>query len=164
MSFTFHRCQTHPDIKDLIGWYLELQPDDLTTLEAIWPNICNSLFMRFNFDPHLKDNPMYKPVKLAAGWRQTVEKYLLQGMTLGINCAGGFAPLSGFIILSTLESETLDWPDYFPDERITIAKWPDGKHWYVISSKNRVFAQSKFIGYEDARNYALKFTNSVRSR
>lgn len=162
--YRFHRCQSHPDFPNLIGWYLELRPDDLATFMVLHEHVTRALYVRYGMDPHLKDNPHYNPLILASGWVESVEKFREEGVTLEINCHGGMWTLDGLIILATVEQEELQWPDHFDDEVITISKWPDAKHYYLCSNKNRIFVPDKFNQYEDAEQAALLYTNNVVSR
>jgi hypothetical protein len=43
----------------------------------------------------------------------------------------------------------------FDDERITICRWPQGKHSYLCSSKHRIFVPDKHDSYDEARKVAL---------
>ena len=62
-----------------------------------------------------------------------------------VNMNGGMMPMAGATILDTVESEELIWPDRQDGERITLSRWPKGKHWYLASSTGRVFIPEKCL-------------------
>jgi len=118
-------------------------------------------FFKFGMDPHIQADEVrkfhYSPVRLAAMWLQTVEGYLLTGEAILVNSNGGIMPLDGTIILDTVESTSLHWNDRFDDEIVTICRWPQAKHWYLSSSKHRVFIPGKYNSYDEARREALRY-------
>ena len=65
----------------------------------------------------------------------SIERYLLAGEIVLVNSSGGFMPADGTPILETVESDNLHWDERFDDERITISRWPKGKHWYLSSTQ-----------------------------
>ena len=91
-------------------------------------------------------------------------RYLLRGETLLLNMSGGMMPMAGATILDTVESEELIWPDRHDDERITLSRWPQGRHWYLSSTTNRVFIPLKYVSYEEALKVARRYVPAARIR
>jgi hypothetical protein len=161
MPYRFHRCQTHPKIPDMQGWYLELRPDDPETLMKIHRGVAALYFVKFGQGPHFKDNPHYSWSKLAAQWLVSVERLLWSGPVF-VNENGGILPADSIISLEVVESEHIDWDVRYEDEVITIARWPEGNHYYLASNKHRIFVPDKYNHYADARNTALRFVTADR--
>ena len=168
MKYRFHRCQPHAKCPDLTGWYLELRPDDAETVMKLHRGVTGLYFFKFGQDPHIQrdenQRALYNPIKLAANWLMLVERYLMAGETLLVNSNGGIMPMRGIIILETVESDDLHWDDRFDDERITISRWPQAKHYYLASNKNRVFVPEKYNSYAEARREALRYVPTDRIR
>lgn len=168
MSYRFVRCQTHPKCPDVIGWYLVLEPNDIDTLMKLHKGVANLYFFKFGMDPHIKpdseEGVLKNPVRLAAGWLQSVEKFLLDGTTLAVNSNGGMVPLDSIKVLSEHANETLEWPDYYDDEIITISRWSGGKHYYLSSNKGRVFVPSKYTDCKEARRVAERYTDNIQTK
>ena len=138
-KYRFHRCQPHFKCPNLTGWYLELRPDDPETLMKVHRGVVNLYFFRFGQDPHIQADEncraLYNPIKLAAGWLQSMEHYLLRNETVVVNVNGDIMPMDGVKILETVESDDLHWSNRFDDERITLSKWPETKHWYLAARR-----------------------------
>ena len=81
-----------------------------------------------------------------------------------VNSNGGMMPMAGATILDTVESEELIWPDRQDGERITLSRWPQGRHCYVSSTKNRVFIPLKYVSYEEALKVARRYVPAARIR
>lgn len=166
--YRFAHCQPHPKCPNLQGWYLILEPDDLDALMELHHGIANFYFWKFGMDPHLKPNSeegvMKNPVRLAAMWLQSIEKFLMAGTTIVVNSSGGMVPLDSVKVLATKESEKMIWPDHYDDEIITISRWKKGKHYYLTSNKNRVFVPPSYIEYTDAREIAEIYTDNIKDR
>jgi len=105
---------------------------------------------------------LYNPIKLAAGWLLSVERFLVQGEAVLVNANGGMMPLAGAMILDTVESDDPHWDDRYDDERITISRWPAGKHWYLSSNKGRVFCPAKYDSLDEARQEAMRYVPADR--
>lgn len=165
-KYRFHRCQCHPKLPDLQGWYLEVRPDDAETVMRVHKSVTGLYFFKFGMDPHILEDEdrkaLYNPIKLAALWLQTVEHYLLNGDTILVNSNGGMMPLAGSKILETVESDNIHWDDRHDDERITISHWPRGKHWYLASNKHRLFVPDKYNTYTEAYHEALRYVPANR--
>ncbi len=164
--YKFARCQPHAKCPNLQGWYLILTPGDLDTLMELHTGVTYLYYCKFGMDPHLKpgslDDVLKNPIRLATIWLRTVEKFLMAGITLAVNLSGGMMPLDSVKVLATIEQEKMIWPNHYDDEVIKISRWPDGKHYYLSSNKNRVFVPPKFIGYKDAHDMAGKYTDEIR--
>jgi hypothetical protein len=166
MKYTFHRIQCHPKIPHLTGWYLELRPDNVDTLMAVHKGVTGAYFRRFGLDPHIKTDEVlqhyYHPIKLAAGWLESVERFLFCGESVLINENGGFIPMNRAIILDTVESDSLSWFERHDDETITVSRWSRGRHWYISSNKHRVFVPTKYNTLDEARHEALRYVPEER--
>lgn len=162
----FVRCQTHPKCPNEIGWYVQLKPDDLNLLMRLHKGVAVAQLLRVQRDPHLQKDGVdsyHNPIQLATGWIQTVEKMLSAGEIVLVNSCGGVLPRDGIKILAEMECKKLDWPEYWPDEVITIARWPRGHHYYLSSNKNRIFSPEKFVRYDHALAVAKKYTENIES-
>jgi len=71
-------------------------------------------------------------------------------------------PFEGAIILETIESRKLIWPEQFDGEIITISRWPEGKHYYLCSNKQRIFVPDKYRTFEAAYEVALCYVPDER--
>jgi hypothetical protein len=171
ITYRFHLCQPHAKCPDLTGWYLELRPDDAETVIKVHRSVAVLYFFRFGQNPHITPTDsektdelgaFYNPIKLAAQWLCTVEHYLLRGETLLVNSNGGIMPMEGAIIFDTVESSKLHWNDRFEDEIVTVSRWPQAKHWYLASSKHRVFIPGKYNSYDEAHREALRYVPTER--
>jgi len=162
MTYRFCRCQCHPKCPNLQGWYLELRPDDAETVMKVHKGVTATYWAKFGMDPHIDPTSPYNPIKLAALWLQGVERFLLVGETILVNVNGGLMPFDGAIILETIGSDNLDWNTRFDDEIITISRWPEGKHYYLCSSKYRIFVPDRHPTFEDANKAALRFVPAER--
>lgn len=161
MKYRFHKCRPHAKCPDLTGWYLELLPDDVETLMKLHKGVVGLYFFKFGQDSHVDPTGPYNPIKLAALWLQSVERYLLRGETVLVNMNGGMMPMD-VPILDTVESDDLHWDDRFDDEYITISRWPQAKHWYLSSNKNRVFVPVKYDSYTETYKEALRYAPANR--
>lgn len=162
MTYRFHRCQPHAKCPDLTGWYLELHPNDNDTLMQIHRGVTYLYYNKFGLDPHIDPTGPYNPIKLAAQWLLGIQSYVAAGEAVLVNSNGGYMPLAGAIILETVESDELDWNIRYPDEIITIGRWPGGKHFYLWSNKDRIFVPGKYTTYPAARVAALRHVPAER--
>jgi hypothetical protein len=153
MGYRFHKCQTHPKCPNLTGWYLEIQPGDLDTLMKVHKGVAGAYYAKYGMDPHASS--FYNPVKLATSWLLSVNRLLSSGLTVLVNFNGGILPDGK--ILETVESDNIDWDIRYDDEIITIAQWPDGKHYYLCSSKFRIFVPGRYNTFESAYEEALRY-------
>ena len=164
--YQFYRCQPHDDLPNITGWYLELRPGDVETLEKIHRGVTAQYFFKYDRNPHIQADECYRafynPVTLAAKWLQCVERFLSAGEALLVNANGGFIPQDGVRILDYIESDSLRWPDPRDDEIITISRWPAGQHWYLSSNKHRVFCPSKYDSLDEALCEAHRYVPAVR--
>lgn len=160
MPYTFHLCQTHPKCPDLKAWYLQIGPTDpVDLLMKVHRGVIGLYYNKFGQDPHIQANELqrdlYNPIKLAAGWLATADKFLIQGKTILVNFNGGIVTTDTVTILDTVQSDNLDWDIRYDDERVTISRWPEGKHYYLCSNKNRLFVPDKYNEYQDACGCSL---------
>jgi len=166
--YHFARCQPDAGCPDLQGWYLILEPDDLDALMALHKGVASLYYCKYGMDPHLKPDSdegfLKNPIRLAALWLGTVEKFLSAGTTLAVNSSGGMIPLDSVKVLATVEQEKMVWPDLYDDEKITISRWPEGKHYYLSSNKNRVFVPPSYNSYTDAYAAARKYTENIHAK
>ena len=158
--YRFLRCQVHPTFDDVQGWFLEVQGDDPELLASLHKSITAKYRSMFGEDSHGKPGPGNATL-LAANWLRSLEAELQEGEVL-VNPAGGFVAKRDLIILAEIESDDLTWPEQFPDEIITISRWPKGKHYYLCSNKNRVFVPEKFSTYQAAEEAARKYVSPDR--
>jgi len=166
--YKFVRCQPHAKCPDLHGWYLVLKPDDLDTLMKIHKGVVGLLYHKYKLDPHIPKSEflltIYNPIRLAAGWLACVEKHLTAGITLAVNSKGGWFPLSRMEVLVEEKSERLIWPDRYRNEVITISRWPEGRHYYLSSNRDRVFISGKHSTYKGAFQVARMYTANIQDK
>jgi hypothetical protein len=166
--YRFHRVQPHAKCPDLTGWYLELRPDDHDTIMAVHKGVCGVYFFKFGMDPHVQENETYRshynPIKLAAQWLVGIERGLMNGETVLVNCNGGIMPMNGVKILATVETDDITWDERLDREEITISRWPSAKHWYLSSSQGRIFIPAKYNTYAEAEQVARRFVPAHRIR
>jgi hypothetical protein len=168
MPYRFHRVQTHPKLSDLQGWYLELRADDIETLMKVHQGVVSLYYGKFGVDPHLQADEarrtLYNPIHLAACWLRSADRFLTTCGVALVNVNGGLMLMEDAIILETVESDDIDWNLRYDDEIVTISRWPEGKHWYLSSNKDRIFVPSKCDHYSDALTAALRFVPVERIR
>ncbi len=167
MSYTFHLCQTHPKCPDLKAWYLQIGPTDpVDLLMKVHRGVIGLYYNKFGQDPHIQANELqrdlYNPIKLAAGWLATADKFLIQGKTILVNFNGGIVTTDTVTILDTVQSDNLDWDIRYDDERVTISRWPEGRHYWLCSNKNRIFVPDKYVEYQDAYKAARRYVPAAR--
>jgi hypothetical protein len=168
--YQFARCQSHTKCPDLLGWYLILEPDDLDALVELHHGIANLYFFKFGMNPHFKPNSeegvMKNPIRLAAMWLQTMEKFLMAGTTVLVNPSGGMIPYDESIVRTVVDREKMLWPsgEFNEDEVITISRWPRQRHYYLSSSTGRVFVPTKYWSHESAKRTAELYTNNIRTK
>jgi hypothetical protein len=73
-----------------------------------------------------------------------------------VNINGGMFPARESTILETVESDKIDWAIRYEDERITISRWPEARHYYLCSNRNRMFVPDKYNDYADALKAARR--------
>jgi hypothetical protein len=168
--YRFARCQPHTKCPNTFGWYLILEPNDLDALMKLHKGIANLYFFKFGMDPHIKpdseEGVLKNPVRLAALWLQSMEKFLIAGTTVLVNSSGGMMPYDESKIRTAVEREKMIWPsDEFDEEEIiTISRWPRARHYYLSSNKGRVFVPSKYWDYENAKRVAEQYTSNIRTK
>ncbi len=165
--YKFVYCQTHPKCPNVRGWYLILEPGDLDTLMELHRGVMGFYYHKFGLDPHYQKpelGALYHPIRLAAVWLTSVEKFLFNRITLAVNSAGGMIPLDSVKVLVEEESERFIWPNRWTLETITISRWPRGRHYHLSSNRNRIFVPAKHNTYEDARQVAQMYTTKIRDK
>lgn len=131
----------------------------------------NKLCKTYLSDPHFfkdgdanKPNSIYgqivSPVHLGAGWMTTAFKLMSENGQVLVNSAGGMIPYGQ--VVSEIKSETLTWPVAFPDEKITITRWPQGDHFYLTSSEGRIFDPIKYNTFDEALKAAKRIVPEDR--
>ena len=53
----------------------------------------------------------------------------------------------------------MKWPHKYKDEIIKISQFPDGSHWYLSSSENRLFTPEKYPNYDAAFKMAENYVS-----
>jgi len=165
--YEFARCRTNPKCPDVEGWYLVLKPDDPDTLAKLHKGVARFYFSKFGTDPHLVKSEfagVFNPVKLAAQWLATVATQLFNGKTLVVNSKGGWQLYDSVEVLVTKTSSAMRWPDLYKGEVITISRWPEGRHYYLSSNRDRIFYPTKYTQYADALAEATAYTDRVISK
>ena len=165
--YEFARCSSDPRFPETQGWYLVLKPDDHDTLTLLHKGVARLYFSKFDMDPHLSKSQlpgMCHPLQLASKWLTTVAEQLFRGHTLVVNSKGGWLPLESVEVLSTTTSEAMRWPTVYKKEAITISRWPEGRHYYLSSNKDRIFMPTKYTQYSDALTEAKIYTDMVHSK
>lgn len=165
--YKFVYCQPHAKCPDLKGWYLILEPDDVDTLMELHKGVAGLYFRKFGLDPHYNKPELatfYNPIRLAATWFTTVEKFLFTGTTLAVNSSGGWLPLDSVKVLKGEVSKKFIWPDRWLWETITISRWPEGRHYYLSSNRDRIFIPNKYSTYEDALQVAQMYTKNIEDK
>ena len=166
--YTFCRCQLHPKCPDLTGWCLRITPNDpIETLMSVHRGVVSLYFHKFGEDPHIQADAarrdLYNPLKLATSWLQTAERFLLRGEAIFVNVNGGMMPAKDVTILETVESDKIDWDVQYEDEVITISRWPEGRHYYLCSNKQRIFIPDRYNEYADAIKAAKRYKAKIVS-
>ncbi len=167
MSYTFCNCQLHPKCPDVTGWMLVIQPTDpVELLMKVHRGVISLYYNKFGLDPHIQAKEdlraIYNPIKLAAGWLQTAEKFLIEGETILVNANGGMMSAKEVTVLETVESDDIDWDIRYDDEKITISRWPEGHHYWLCSSKHRIFVPDKYVDYQDAYKVAKRYVPAAQ--
>jgi len=167
--YTFVYGQPHAKVKNRREWYLILEPGDVDTLMKLHKGVTLAYFYKFGFDPPVFKSELlaslYHPMRLAASWLESVEKFLATGVTLAVNFAGGMLPLDSVEVFTEEKSKRLLWPRYkYRNEVITISHWPEGRHYHLSSDKGRVFTTSKYNTYALAHQVARMYTKNIQDK
>jgi hypothetical protein len=172
MNHTFLRLQLKhcPRVE---GWFLLVNPADAEAELALHKSVTSSLFLQSIADPKKTSDPMLKariealglhsPVRLGAAWIGTLHKLTREGAVV-MNINGGMSPLEGWKIIARHDSDKLEWPVFYDDEIIRLHKWaePNATHYYLKSSRGRIFDPVKFDSLDDATAQAAKFVTADR--
>jgi len=142
-----------------------IRQGDKETLDCVYSQIAEYLARRFGGDPHYQKGDtsyFYYHKRLAKAWLASAQKMLKKGPIL-VNKVGGTLFYDSVEVLASQELDTLVWPDHL-EEKITIRRWPGGKHYYLFSNLNRKFPRNPFGVYEKAFETAKAFTDNVVSK
>jgi hypothetical protein len=66
MPHQFLLCQPHAKCPELMGWYLDLRPDDLKIFFQVHRGVCCLYFHKFRLDPHIKPGSLQAALYTAA--------------------------------------------------------------------------------------------------
>jgi len=167
MKYTFIKTQLN-HCPNVTGWYLKWNTNDSAMLSDLHQFVTVTALLSYKDNPHLqksvKEGDVYayhhNPVVRGQKWIATIEKYRSQSPYLLINKAGGWMFLdNGVKVIGEIQSDKFQFPTDEIDkrERITISIWPDGKHYYLTSSKNTVIPKCDSLdeAMEIAKKYAL---------
>jgi len=164
--YTFVKVQCHPKIPSLTGWYLKISKGDMVSYSDFQIGMVAKI-AREKIDPHIKTEKLpswwkelYFPVRQAEKWTEATSSYVLK-YDLLFNKNGGWRFFDPKYLLETYTSDILKFPEEgYKYEIITIKKWPQGKHWYLHSSHDRIFIPEKHNTLEEARKMAEKYVES----
>lgn len=158
MKFVF--AKTHPLCSP--SWLVVIDTMDL--LLHFHRRVTVRAALKYGNNPHLFDengapknaiSVFFNPVSLGTRWLQSAEKFFFQDGVVYMNSVGGLTPRPD--VLTVQESEV--WPQAEPmeGELVEISKWPNGNHYYLYSSKGRIFPQEKCNSYAEAVDMANRF-------
>lgn len=145
------------------GWFLLVPAKDFNLSMDLHRAVAAKLFLEQCSDPHrqnpgTRDPDYYNVVRIGAGFLSTAMKLAMEGDFV-MNRDGGLSPLSGWRELERRESKSfISFPDV-GGERIQIMKWadPDATHFYLKSSKGRIFSPVKYDTLQQAVDAAKAF-------
>jgi hypothetical protein len=155
--YKFLRVQLAPKLE---GVYVELRPDDLALCMELHVGVCNLYFQKFGLDPHAVG--YYNPIKLGTSWLSTVNACSRRGETVLVNERGGLVLKKSVTVLAEVSTPTLIWPTRYEDEIITISKWPEGDHYYLCSSRQRLFVPERYDTFDEAHEAAWVYVPRER--
>ena len=89
-----------------------------------------------------------------------VLRFLNKGVIL-VNSNGGWMNYEEKYVLETVTLDKCKFPSDQTDiaEYITIKRWPNGKHWYFVSSAKRFFIPEKTNTLSDALRIAEQYVD-----
>jgi hypothetical protein len=178
MEYNFVKAMCHPKLPNLTGWYLKVHREEFKLLLKLHKSLTTRLFISTQRDPHNYDSEtkqykdMYEtilhPIALGAKWLIGVERHLLSNDYILFNSRCGWMAFDEKMALEEQIKDKCVFPkdtdnkndamnDMYRIERITIKRWPDAKHWYLISNQNRVFVPEKHVHLEDAMKTARQY-------
>ncbi len=73
-------------------------------------------------------------------------------------------PLDSVTVLESRESQRLAFPKACEPERIIISRWPEGRHYYLISNLHRIFTPHRYTTYQAAEQAAKEYTDHIVSK
>lgn len=104
---------------------------------------------------------LFNPVILGAKWLATATKFLLSDGRVLVNPSGGIA-VEVLDVTSEIEQDGYPSSEPIPDEIVYISQWLNGRHFYLRSSKERLFPFDKVDSMADARRKAAKYAPGAR--
>lgn len=170
MRYTFVKVQCHPKVPDLLGWYLLIRKQDQEIYSDIHISVTTRNTIRTQRDPHNYDGIRYKgvyehllnPLTLSLKWLEATTRYLEEGPIL-INKNGGWMDYDPKFEKDRIIKDKMVFPeDSESNEIITIKRWQ--KHWYLSSSKDRIFVPEKTNSLKDAEKMALNYVGKENIR
>jgi hypothetical protein len=170
MNYTFCKVQCHPNCPNLLGWYLKVASGDIALQMDLHLAVTSRYALKVNRDPHnynkatKEHTGLYKtilnPVIMSANWLLATTNALAKDDIL-VNENGGWMYYEAQYVRETLITDKFRFPNIQLDdcERITIKRWPQNKHWYLISSQGRLFIPEKTNTLQEAEQIALQFVS-----
>ncbi len=168
MNYTFCKVQCHPKCPNLLGWYLKIEPKDIATYMDVHLSVTTKIATDCHKDPHNFDGKEYKgmckdilnPIFLGLKWLNATTDALNKGVIL-VNSNGGWMNYEEKYVLETVTLDKCKFPSDQTDitEYITIKRWPNGKHWYFVSSTKRFFIPEKTNTLSDALRIAEQYVD-----
>lgn len=145
----------------------------LENIDVFHTGVTRSMFMKQCRDPHLKieaedepgrTGPIMNPIILGAGWLTKVLMTVIEGQLVFVNYRGGWHIGDSKNIIHEFIGKYSDWPrkaekEGAKPEKIIISRWPKGAHYYISSSKNRIFNVDKLNTRKEAKDFALMFAD-----
>jgi len=153
------------------AWYLKLPKEEIELMFRLHKSVTTKLFLRDGNDPHMFNKAgqptcemavIMNPIALGAKWVMSVECFFGMFDYIFVNAVGGFVPPSGIQVFKEITSGDLLWPGAYVDEKITMSRWEAGTHYYLVSSKGRIFVPEKFDTETEALQHALNFVPRER--
>ena len=164
MKFNFVKTQLK-HCPDVVGWYLKLDPKDNEMFLFIHKVVTHTNFLKAKKDPHIQGEMdkgsflayITHPITLSAKWLMAMEENRFNQRTVLVNSMGGWMPMDNQVnVIDEVQEDKFEFPADKYDEReyLTIARFPDGTHWYICSNKARMF--EKFNDFESAFSEAKR--------
>jgi hypothetical protein len=163
--YTFVKVQCHPKIPSLTGWYLKISKGDMISYSDFQLSMVAKI-ARQKIDPHIKTEKipswwmkLFSPLAQSKKWTEVTSFYICKHDLL-FNKDGGWMFFNPKYLLETCTSDILKFPEEtYKHEIITIKKWPQGKHWYLTSSVERIFVPEKHNTIKEARELAEQYVD-----
>lgn len=165
MKFAY--AKTHPLVDP--DWLVVIDTPDL--LFEFHKRVTVRLALKYGADPHLFDERghpknhcalIMSPVNLGSKWLSSAERFYQEHGKVYMNRAGGLCPSPH--VLKYVDSAF--WPASHPmeGEVVYISKYPNGNHYYLRSTTDRIFPVEKCHSYAEAVDMATKFAPGAEVR